>query len=129
MKQISLLALLAAFAAPGFAQPNVGVSVGIHQPGVYGRIEIGNVPPPVIYPQPVVILPTPVAVYQRPIYLYVPPGHQKHWGKHCARYNACGQPVYFVQERWVEEHRHDHDDDDRRHRRGRKGHGGRGHDD
>jgi hypothetical protein len=35
------------------------------------------------------------------VYLYVPPGHQKNWAKHCARYAACGQPVYFVQERWV----------------------------
>ena len=84
------------------AQTNVGVVVEVHQPGVYGRIEIGNLPPPpVIYPQPVVIAPTPVAVYQRPVYLYVPPGHQKNWSKHCAQYAACGQPVYFVQEAWV----------------------------
>ena len=44
-----------------------------------------------------------VAVVQQPVYLYVPPGHQKNWAKHCARYSACGQPVYFVQERWVAE--------------------------
>jgi hypothetical protein len=44
-----------------------------------------------------------VAVYQRSVYLYVPPGHQKHWAKHCASYAACGQPVYFVQEAWVQE--------------------------
>ena len=86
------------------AQTSVGVSVGIYQPGVYGRIDIGNYPPPaVIYPQPVVIAPGPVAVYQRPIYLYVPPGHQKNWNKHCARYAACEQRVYFVQEQWIEE--------------------------
>ena len=101
------LAATAAFAAvlslPAQAGPDVSVSVGIHQPGVYGRIEIGNRPPPVILPQPVVIAPGPVAVYQQPVYLYVPPGHQKHWAKHCARYAACGQPVYFVQERWVVE--------------------------
>lgn len=84
------------------AETNVGVSISVHQPGVYGRIDIGNFPPPpVVYPQPVVIVPSPVAVVQRPVYLYVPPGHQKNWAKHCARYAACGQPVYFVQERWV----------------------------
>jgi hypothetical protein len=106
MKKIATLALaaLAMTAGHAIAQPSVGVSVGIYQPGVYGRIDIGNYPQPaLIYPQPVVIAPGPVAVYQRPIYMYVPPGHQKNWGKHCAKYGACGQPVYFVQEQWVEQ--------------------------
>jgi hypothetical protein len=95
-------------AAMAHAEVSVGVSVGIHQPGLYGRVDIGNYPPPpVVYAQPVVIAPTPVAVYQRPVYLYVPPGHQKNWAKHCARYAACGQPVYFVQEQWVEDRYHD----------------------
>jgi hypothetical protein len=111
MKRISMLVIAVAAAMPAVAATNVGVSVGINQPGVYGRIDIGNVPPPVVvYPQPVVIAPTPVAVYQRPIYMYVPPGHQKNWAKHCGHYNACGQPVYFVQESWVREH-YRHDDD------------------
>lgn len=102
------------------AQTNLAVSVGIAQPGFYGRVDIGSYPAPaVIYPQPVVVVPSPVAVVQRPIYLYVPPGHQKHWAKHCAKYGACDQPVYFVQERWVRghadhgKHKHHkkHDDD------------------
>jgi len=136
-KYLLALALAACVAAPAMAETNVGVSIGINQPGVYGRIDIGNYPQPaVIYSQPVIIAPTPVAVYQRPIYLYVPPGHQKHWAKHCGQYNACGQPVYFVQENWVREHYHR--DDDRRGYRGRpdkhkqgRGHGnghGHGHD-
>jgi hypothetical protein len=114
MKKIAALALATcAFAPAAWSQTTVGVSIGINQPGVYGRIDIGNTPPPrVIYPKPVVIVQTPVAVYQRPIYLYVPPGHQKNWGKYCNRYAACGQPVYFVQEDWVRE-RYDHDHDDR----------------
>jgi hypothetical protein len=33
----------------------------------------------------------------------VPPGHAKHWNKHCRKYNACGQPVYFVQDRWYQQ--------------------------
>ena len=84
------------------------------QPGLYGRIDIGSFPPPaVVYPQPVVYVPPRVAVVQQPVYLYVPPGHQKDWGKHCGRYNACGVPVYFVQEHWVREryeaqHSHGH---------------------
>jgi hypothetical protein len=50
-----------------------------------------------------------VAVYQQPIYLYVPVVHQQNWGQYCGRYNACGQPVHLVQERWVRErYRHEH---------------------
>ena len=112
MKKIAAVALvtLAGISGSLFAQTGVGVSIGINQPGVYGRIDIGNYPPPVlVYPQPVIIAPAPVVVQRQPIYLYVPPGHQKHWGKHCARYNACGQPVYFVQEQWVRErYQHEH---------------------
>ena len=86
------------------AQPSVGVSIGINQPGVYGRINIGNVaPPPVVYVQPIVIVPGPVAVQRTPIYLYVPATQQQNWSRYCGRYGACGQPVYFVEERWVRE--------------------------
>jgi hypothetical protein len=129
-------ALLAAASAG--AQPQVGVSIGISQPGVYGRIEIGNFPPPVlVYPQPVIIAapPAQVLVQRRPIYLYVPPGHQKNWAKHCGRYGACGQPVYFVQESWVRERyeeRRGQDDDKYRGKGKDKGekHGkGKGHND
>ena len=83
---------------------DVGVSVQVGEPGFYGRIDIGTFPhPQVIYPQPVVIQPVPVGVVRSPIYLRVPPGHAKHWRKHCREYNACGQPVYFVQDRWYNE--------------------------
>jgi hypothetical protein len=54
----------------------------------------------VIYPQPIIIEQRPVAVVRQPIYLRVPPGHEKNWGKYCTRYGACGQPVYFVQDKW-----------------------------
>jgi hypothetical protein len=78
------------------AQTNVGVTVDINQPGVYGRVTIGNVPPPVVYAQPVIIAPRPIVVQSQPIYMKVPPGHAKKWDKHCYKYNACNQPVYFV---------------------------------
>lgn len=74
---------------------NVGVSVsGEVAPGVYGRVDIGNTRPPLVYAQPVVIVqqPRPVA----PVYMHVPPGHAKNWAKHCGKYNACARPVYFV---------------------------------
>lgn len=80
---------------------DVGVSINVSQPGFYGRIDVGRVPGPmVIYPQPIIIEQRPVAVVRQPIYLRVPPGHEKHWDKHCSRYGACGQPVYFVQDNW-----------------------------
>jgi hypothetical protein len=115
---------------------SAGVSISVGQPGFYGHIDIGTLaPPPVLYPQPIVIQPVPVGVAPQPIYLYVPPGHAKHWHKHCHRYQACGQPVYFVQERWYNDvyvphyrTRDNHRDKDwgEGHGRGHKGHG-RGH--
>jgi hypothetical protein len=115
MKKLTAIGIIAFALTPAFAETSVGVSIGVYQPGVYGRIDIGNYPQPrVVYPQPMVIVPSPIAVHQQPIYLYVPPGHQKNWAKHCIRYNACGQPVYFVQEDWIreryEENRGDRDE-------------------
>jgi hypothetical protein len=105
MKQLAIAAALAgALSSSAIAGTSVGVSIGINQPGMYGRINIGDMPPPaVVYTQPVVIAPAPVAIYQQPIYLYVPPAHQADWGRYCGRYAACGQPVYFVHESWVRE--------------------------
>ena len=139
MKRMLLAATLAISAVAPALAADVGVSVSIGQPGFYGRIDIGNYPQPqLIYPQPVVIAPAPDAVVQRPIYLRVPPGHAKNWGKHCARYAACGQPVYFVQDGWYqnvyaphyrEDHRHDRRDDrDDDHRGKGRGHGKHGRD-
>jgi hypothetical protein len=78
--------------------PYVSATVsGELQPGVYGRIDIGNAPPPpLIYSQPLIIQRPAVFVQQQPLYLHVPPGHAKKWSKHCGKYKACGQPVYFV---------------------------------
>ncbi len=130
MKKLAALALSACALAPALGQTNVGVSIGINQPGVYGRVDIGNFPQPrLVYPQPVVIVQSPVAHYQQPIYLYVPPGHQKNWAKHCGRYNACGQPVYFVQESWVRERYDEHRGHDNEGGRGKGNRGKGGHKD
>ncbi|MBI1890476.1 MAG: hypothetical protein HYS18_07520 [Burkholderiales bacterium] len=97
IKLLSFLLLAAgsqfAFAADPYF--NVGVA-GQISPGVYGRIEVGNTPPPVVYAQPIIIAPSPRPVVVAPIYMNVPPGHAKKWSKHCHKYHACGQPVYFV---------------------------------
>ena len=94
----AMAALLLAAAGGAHAQAYVNATVGGElAPGVYGRINIGNAPPPpLIYAEPVIIHRPAVVVPRSPIYLYVPPGHAKNWGKHCGRYNACNQPVYFV---------------------------------
>lgn len=152
MKHTVIALALAAVAVPAAAQ--VGVSIGVNQPGFYGQINIGNVPQPqVVYAQPMVVEQPPptMVVPAQPVYLHVPPGHIKHWSKHCAEYNACYRQVYFVQEDWFNKvymprygdhggnyedyphheehghghgHGHGHDDDDDDH-----GHGhGHGHD-
>jgi hypothetical protein len=77
---------------------SVGVTItGEIVPGVYGRVDLANrPPPPLVYAVPVIIEPPPPRVVVQPIYLHVPPGHAKNWRKHCHEYRACGRPVYFV---------------------------------
>ena len=130
-KKLALLALAACAMGSVFAQTSVGVSIGINQPGVYGRINIGNYPQPMLFnPQPVIIAPQPVAVVRAPIYLYVPEAHRLHWARYCGRYSACGQPVHFVQERWVrEQYEREHEHDRGRHRGWDKDRGDGRHDD
>ena len=124
------LALLFAVAAltSAHAETSVGVSIGINQPGVYGRINIGDVPrPALVYPQPVIIVAPTIPYERRPIYLYVPGPHQKDWRRYCGRYNACGQPVYFVQDQWVRErYAQEHPGWAKKHHRGRDHHDDRG---
>lgn len=92
----SLLSVSAAASAG-----DLSIAIGIDQPGFYGQINIGDYPrPAVIYAQPIVIERGPAYLEGTPIYLHVPPGHEKHWNKHCAEYHACGRRVYFVQDQW-----------------------------
>jgi hypothetical protein len=103
MKKL-LLASFATLCLSGFAhaQPAVGVSISVGEPGFYGAIDIGNAPPPVLYsPQPVLVEPVPMGVAPLPpLYLHVPLGYRRDWRHHCAEFNACGRPVYFVQDNW-----------------------------
>lgn len=113
-------ALAAATLSPSARATDVGVSVSIGQPGFYGRLDIGGFPPPVLlYPQPVMIQPVPYG--RPPLYLRVPPGHAKNWRKHCHRYQACGERVYFVRDNWYQQEyvpryreRHEYRDEHRR---------------
>lgn len=103
MKSPQLIAI--ALAASTFSAPapatDVGVSISIGQPGFYGRLDIGGYPPPaLVFAEPILV--ERVSVYRAPVYLHVPPGHAKHWSKHCHEYRACGERVYFVRDEWYE---------------------------
>lgn len=144
MKHLLLAAALVAASAAAFAA-DVGVSISIGEPGFYGRLDIGDYPPPqLIYRQPIAI--ERVAMERPPLYLRVPPGHAKRWKKHCREYHACGERVYFVQDTWYDreyvprfqerqrrsrDERRDEHRDDRRGKQKSDGHGdgnGRGRD-
>ena len=131
MKLIFALAVLVGSAGSALAQTSV--SIGINQPGVYGRINIGDVPRPALYlAEPVLIAPPRVVVQQQPVYYYVPTVQQQNWRRYCGRYNACGQPVYFVRDEWVRErYEHEHPGWNRGRHRGWDKHEdkGRGNDD
>ena len=94
-----LLTATAVTTAPASAAADVGVSINIGQPGFYGRIDIDNAPRPrIIYRDPVIIERR--TIIEAPYYLRVPPGHRKNWRRYCRRYDACGRPVYFVDNAW-----------------------------
>ncbi len=116
--------LLALAGGAAHAQAYVNATVGGElAPGVYGRINIGNAPPPpLLYAEPIIIERPTVVMPRSPIYLYVPPGHAKNWSRHCSRYNACGQPVYFVQEPPRGGYKHDKYEKHDKGHRGDKGH-------
>lgn len=98
----TLLALLTAMLfSAAVPAADVGISLSIGQPGFYGRLDIGDYPrPSLMYTRPVIIQRAPRGTVFEPIYLHVPPGQAKNWKRYCGRYDACGRPVYFVQDRW-----------------------------
>jgi hypothetical protein len=104
--KLPLVALMLAAAALPAAAADVGVSISVSEPGLYGRIDIGRFPQPqVVMAQPVIVQrPAVVVAHAQPVYLWVPPGHRKNWSKHCHEYSACAAPVYFVQDGWYDQH-------------------------
>lgn len=101
MKNFLIIVVLTISAFSTAHAADVGVSVTVGHPGFYGRIDISDYPypqPRVIYRQPRVI--ERVYIEREPIYLRVPPGHARNWRKHCYKYDACDERVYFVQDSW-----------------------------
>lgn len=119
MKRILIAAMLT-FAGTSIFAADVNVSINIGEPGFYGRLDTGGYPPPqLIYREPRVMYRS--AMHRTPIYMNVPPGHAKNWPKHCRKYNACNERVYFVQNSWYQQEyapryqkQHDSRRDDRR---------------
>jgi hypothetical protein len=119
MKVALAFAAAMLFAVP--AQAAVGVSVALGQPEFYGHIDIGGTPPPVlVYRKPMLVQQT-EGVYP-PVYLRVRAGEADHWAEHCAQYDACSRPAYFVEDDWYNDvyapqyrehhghgHKHGHD--------------------
>lgn len=89
---------IATFTTPAIAA-DIGVSISVGQPGFYGRLDLGDFPQPRVINRQAVIIEE-GSMNRPPIYLRVPPGHSKHWKKHCHEYNACGERVFFVQDNW-----------------------------
>ena len=105
---LAALAVTIGFAGAVHAQSYSNITVGgAFAPGVYGQVSLGNNPPPPVWnAQPVIYR----QVFRRapPIYLHVAQHEYRNWGRHCARYGACGRPVHFVRveqnNRWWENH-------------------------
>ena len=120
MKHLLITAAVASLAfSATVLGADVGVSVNIGEPGFFGRIEIGDFPAPrFINRAPVIAVRIPGGALPPPLYLHVRPGYERNWRRHCREYDACGQPVYFVQDDWYnntyvpryrERHRDRHD--------------------
>ena len=134
----ALAATLAAAALAAPAQAQIGLSVNVGEPNFYGRIDLGDAPPPrFVYRRPVVV--EGEVDGRDPIYLHVRPGYERHWRRHCGEYGACGQPVLFVRDDWYRRryvphyraHRDYYERGDHGHNRGHDDNRGRdrGHDD
>lgn len=106
---------LATQITPAFAS-DLGVNVilsGEVRPGIYGQVQLGNAPRPVlVYERPRVIVVNKRYAHEEPVYLHVPPGHAKHWDKHCREYHACSRRVYFVRSEEYDPHYHRHENHD-----------------
>lgn len=96
-RMLTAIAVLGAttFGLAGQARADMSVTLG--EPGFYGRIEIGESRPVLLYDRPVVIVAGP---RRPPVYMRVPPGHAMRWERYCSLYDSCGVPVYFVDDDW-----------------------------
>lgn len=118
-KALLLSASLLALSASAMA-----AEVVVGEPGFYGRLDIGAFPHPEVINREPVVIENVRRAPAAPVYLRVPVEYQSHWAAHCRAYNACGERVFFVQDKWyaneyapryrtMHEHHEDHHDDHR----------------
>ena len=82
----------AAPAADGLLDPD---------PGLYGKLDLSKFPKPqVLNVKPLLVSTAKGASKAKPVFVHVRPGWELHWSAHCAAYDACSVPVYFVTEGW-----------------------------
>jgi hypothetical protein len=98
-RSLAALALIAiGSAAPLLAEVSAPVTLG--EPEFYGRLELdeGYYRPRVVHDRPVVL----DRRFQNmaPIYVRAPRDQYRDWRRHCAKYDACERPVYFVRDEW-----------------------------
>lgn len=71
-----------------------------HGEGYGGVLDIPpGMEPQLVFETPRVAGP-PASARQTPLYLHVPQEQARRWANHCARYEACGRPVWFVSDEW-----------------------------
>lgn len=98
-RSLAALALIAlGSVAPVMAEVSVSVTLG--EPEYYGRIELDEG-----YYRPRLVNDRPVVLDQRyrnmaPIYVRAPRDQHSDWRQHCAKYDACERPVFFVRDEW-----------------------------
>lgn len=99
MNRLLFAAALAVASSAIPAHAEVGLTINLGEPDFFGPIDIVDFPQPQVINQTAKVIEE-VPRDRAPVYLRVPPGHAKHWEKHCHEYNACNQRVYFVSDEW-----------------------------
>lgn len=87
--KLSALLMLSAATLLSIKATAAPVEVRLSAPigtNAYGQVVIGGP----VYSQP---------VYVEPVIVYAPIEHQRHWHRWCGQYDACGQPVRFIEVR------------------------------
>ena len=70
-------------------------------PGIYGKLDLSRFgKPQVLNVKPLLVSTAKGAGKAKPVFVHVRPGWELHWSAHCAAYDACNVPVYFVTEGW-----------------------------
>jgi len=101
LKRFVFVTLVLAACSGNALADTVRVTVNIGDPRYYGPIEPQGYPAPqLVYREPVIVYPVRGERLPPPVYIRVPVGEARHWERHCRKYHACDQPVYFVTDEW-----------------------------